>query len=211
MTLINFPECENRISDKSYACPHCGLPSEYYESIPGTVNGHASQGSLETGHSTQEDALITAISAPTSQTEDFGDIQAKAHKNMLVGFDRDHVALFPASRDIDTATVAAFKNLYSRYHNLLRNPLILQYFRTNALTLRIDDVDLNRFLTKMQSLDADIQKHNDTFVDAKLIDLKDYFEHIMDDIDPDIRLDEEQRRAVMRIQRAIHVTTLAGA
>ncbi|MFC1930699.1 zinc-ribbon domain-containing protein [Chloroflexota bacterium] len=32
MALIKCPECSNQISDKSMACPYCGLPSQYYAS-----------------------------------------------------------------------------------------------------------------------------------------------------------------------------------
>lgn len=31
MALIKCPECGNRISDKANKCPHCGLPSEYFD------------------------------------------------------------------------------------------------------------------------------------------------------------------------------------
>ena len=49
----------------------------------------------------------------------------------------------------------------------------------------------------MHSLDADITAHNGTFVEETVEREKDYFDHILDEIDPGIRLDEEQRRAVV--------------
>lgn len=30
MALIACPECKNMISDRANACPHCGLPAEYF-------------------------------------------------------------------------------------------------------------------------------------------------------------------------------------
>ena len=31
MALIECPECGNKISDKADKCPHCGLPSSYFD------------------------------------------------------------------------------------------------------------------------------------------------------------------------------------
>ena len=31
MALIKCPECGNSISDKANKCPHCGLPSAYFD------------------------------------------------------------------------------------------------------------------------------------------------------------------------------------
>lgn len=49
----------------------------------------------------------------------------------------------------------------------------------------------------MQSLDGDITAHNTTYVDRALERDKDYFDNILKQIDPNIQLDEEQRRAVI--------------
>lgn len=49
----------------------------------------------------------------------------------------------------------------------------------------------------MQSLDGDITAHNSTYVDRALERDKDYFDNILKQIDPNIQLDEEQRRAVI--------------
>ena len=49
----------------------------------------------------------------------------------------------------------------------------------------------------MQSLNGDITAHNTTYVDRALERDKDYFDNILKQIDPNIQLDEEQRRAVI--------------
>jgi DNA helicase IV len=43
----------------------------------------------------------------------------------------------------------------------------------------------------------------------RLVEFKDYFDHIMDDIDPNIKLDDEQRRAVITDDN--HCLLVAGA
>jgi len=61
----------------------------------------------------------------------------------------------------------------------------------------------------MQRLEVDIEKHNRAYVDMKLVELKDYFDHVMDDIDSNIKLDDEQRRAVIIDDN--HCLLVAGA
>ena len=185
MALIKCPECAKQISDKATACPYCGLPAEHYT------------------HKT----VIQQPSVP--QEKEQQDFNAKEFKNLLISFDRDHLALFSVPRYIDRRTVTALKSTYEKYYTLLQNDLILQYVKTNSIALQIDDIGLNRFITKMQRLESDLEKHNNSYVDAKLTKLKTYFDHIMDDIDPDIKLDDEQRRAVIIDDN--HCLLVAGA
>ena len=189
MALIECPDCGKQISEKSVACPHCGLPHEYY--------------ALKAASKQQS---VTGLGNDVLK-----DFNAKEFKNALISFDRDHMVLFSAQHYIDTSTAAAFKNIYHKYQKLLENELILQYIRTNAIALQIDDIGLNRFITKMQHLEVDREKHNSAYVDAKLVELGGYFDHIMDDIDPNIRLDDEQRRAVITDDKNCLLVAGAGA
>ena len=45
--------------------------------------------------------------------------------------------------------------------------------------------------------EQDIISHNKKFIANKLIELKDYFDNMFKDIDPNIILDEEQRIAIL--------------
>ena len=42
-----------------------------------------------------------------------------------------------------------------------------------------------------------IEKHNEKYVQKKLEEYKDYFDHMFDEVDLDIKLDEEQRKAIL--------------
>lgn len=188
MALIICPECGKQISDKSAACPHCGLPSEHY--FPrGAANN-----------------LNELLSDDKDELDGFN---AKEFKNALVSFDRDHRTLLSSRNYIATSDRAKFNGTYGKYRHLLRNDLILQYIRTNAITLQIDDIGLNQFVTKMERLEADTEQHNSSYVDLRLEELEEYFDHIMDDIDPSIKLDDEQRRAVITDDN--HCLLVAGA
>jgi len=187
MALIKCPECGKQISDKAVSCPHCGLPSEHY-------------------------ARKTEPKQPDVKQEDaLPDFDPKEFKNALISFDRDYIALFSSQHYIDQRYATALKSLYEKYYTLLQNGLILQYIKTNSITLQIDDIGLNRFITKMQHLEADLEKHNNSYVDAKMTELKAYFDHIMDDIDPNIKLDDEQRRAVITDDTQCLLVAGAGA
>ena len=72
-----------------------------------------------------------------------------------------------------------------------------RYVCNNTSTLRVDIEALRRFLRQMKTLDADITAHNTAYVDRVLERDKVYFDNILKQIDPNIQLDEEQRRAVI--------------
>lgn len=297
MSLIECPECARQISDRSSACPYCGLPCEYYSCSPATERQHARRGLVDSpvirpllirhpgllapaeeihGHLlslgfTSEDDVDRVkyyahgeekvhvypsraggnsialqflcidrssriLVSPTSNLEktkqfvtniarkegllgsgvgpgsghhELKGFDARELRNMLISFDRDHTVLFSSQHYIDTATASALESTYRKYHELLKSDFVLQCVRTNAATLQIDDIGLNGFVTKMQRLPVDIEKHNGAYVDARLVELGDYLDHIMDDIDPTIKLDDEQRRAVITDDN--HCLLVAGA
>ena len=168
MSLIRCPECGNSISDKAEKCPHCGLPAAYFSSL----------------------------NQPTAHVEEEG-LDYKNLQNILISFERDHAGLFSAEHYISHRDAQRLRDTYGRYSSSLNNKLIFQYVCNNAATIRVDIDLLRRFLRQMQTFDADITAHNTTYVDRILERDKDYFDNILKQIDPNIQLDEEQRRAVI--------------
>ena len=168
MALIRCPECGNSISDRAEKCPHCGLPASYFSSL--------------------------SKNAP--HMEETG-LDYKNLQNVLISFERDHIRLFSAEHYISHRDAQRLRNTYGKYNESLTNKLIFQYVCNNAAAIRVDIDLLRRFLRQMQSLDGDITAHNSTYVDRALERDKDYFDNILKQIDPNIQLDEEQRRAVI--------------
>lgn len=168
MALIRCPECGNSISDRAEKCPHCGLPASYFSSL-----------SKNTPH--MKEARL-----------DYKNLQ-----NVLISFERDHAQLFSAEHYISHRDAQRLRDTYGKYNESLTNKLIFQYVCNNAAAIRVDIDSLRRFLRQMQSLDGDITAHNSTYVDRALERDKDYFDNILKQIDPNIQLDEEQRRAVI--------------
>ena len=117
--------------------------------------------------------------------------------NILISFDGDYTRLFSHNRYITHRDTVYLQETYGPYYTHMKNKMIFQYIENHAGQLRVDIDMLKSFLRKMHTLDADITAHNGTFVDTAIEKDKDYFDHILDEIDPGIRLDDEQRRAVV--------------
>ena len=117
--------------------------------------------------------------------------------NTLISFDGDYTRLFSYSRYITHRDMVFLQDAYGPYYDQLKNRMIFQYIENHAGQLRIDIDLLKSFQRKMHTLEADISAHNEAFVDEVVAKERGYFDHILDAIDPDISLDEEQRRAVV--------------
>lgn len=182
MALITCPECRNQISDRAEKCPRCGLPSKYFY-------GQKSDGTEST---------------PDSEEMDYRNLG-----NILLSFDKDYCGFFGPSHYITHREEEYLNELYRQYYKTLCNKMIFRYVCNNARAFRVDIDALKSFLTRMHTLSQDIVAHNANYVDRILVQEKDYFDHILEDIDPVIKLDEEQRRAV--ITDDDHCLLVAGA
>ena len=182
MALIECPECKNRISDRAEKCPHCGIPAAYFY--------------------TSE--IQAAPAAHDSDALDYRNLG-----NILLSFDKDYCGLFAASHYITHREEAYMNDMYHQYYTTLCNKMVFQYVCNNARKFRVDIDSLKSFLTKMKTLGTDVITHNTNYVERVLEQEKDYFDHILEDIDPVIKLDDEQRRAV--ITDDDHCLLVAGA
>ena len=133
----------------------------------------------------------------STSPEAFSDLEIKELRNALISFDGDWSKLFSPNHYIDTNTISIFQKRYEKYRQLLENNLVYQYVVTNAATLGIDEIGLNHFMSKMKQLKIEADSHNAAYVEQKLHEYASYFDHILDNIDSSLRLDEEQRRAVL--------------
>lgn len=168
MALIKCPECGSSISDKAEKCPHCGLPASYFPN--------------------------SKVSLPEEPTEG---IDYKNLGNLLLSFDRDYTTLFMADHYVSHRDEEMLRNTYEHYYRELKNKLIFQYVCNNASVFRMDIDSLKHFLRKMHTLSDDITTHNTNYIEQTLANEKEYFDDILKDIDPNIKLDDEQRRAVV--------------
>ncbi len=133
----------------------------------------------------------------TTDEESLSKLDVSDIGSVLTSFDRDYYAFFSVSHYISRREQEYLISTYGGYYSTVQNPLVFQYIQNNARVLRVDTAALKRFLAKMKSLDTDIATHNANYVDSVLQNESEYFDNILKDIDPTIRLDEEQRRAVI--------------
>ena len=127
-----------------------------------------------------------------SSTADYSNI-----RNALITFDSDYNALFSRNHYITHREIEHLREVYGDYYKALDNQMVFQYICNNAGKLHIDIDSMKRFLRKMQSVDDNATTHNDAYVDDILTRGKAYFDSILKDINPEIQLDEDQRRAVI--------------
>ena len=170
MALIVCPDCKNQISDRAERCPHCGLPAQHF-------------------YEQKDERAVTVSNDSNLDYSNLG--------NILLSFDKDYCTLFGAAHYITHREEDHVNEVYGEYYKTLCNKMIFQYVCNNARTFRVDIDSLKSFLTKMHTLSSDVVTHNTNYVDRVLEQEKDYFDHILEDIDPVIKLDEEQRRAVI--------------
>jgi DNA helicase-4 len=173
MALIHCPECNKQISDKAEHCPHCGLPGKYF----------APQQAQE--------ALVV------KETEEKPDTNYKVIRNMLIAFDHDYLGLFNTYSYISASSAKTFYQRYYSYVEILKSPLARQYIKNNSYRIGFGVEQCDRFTLALDDFYEKVDRFNEAFVTDKLIEYRDYFDTILQSVDPGVKLDEEQRRAVI--------------
>lgn len=171
MTLIICPECKKRVSDKADACPNCGLPAKF-------LNKYKSK--------------LEPQELSRMKFNDYDNVQ-----NILISFDKDYTALMSSNRYIASSEIDNIKRTYSDYHQALSTDLILKHIKANANKNKVDSSLLDLFLKKFNNIESEVKFHNDRYVEKVVQAEVEYFNDILKAIDPNITLDEEQRRAVV--------------
>ena len=191
MALIYCPECKKQISDKAEACPYCGLPYKFFVS-----NKEEPLGKIDNN-----------IIDPTLITE----TDHKTIRNMLISFDKDYAELFSIDRYISSSTAKKFYNNYASYLDMLREPMVKQDLKNNVEQLGYNSTQIKRFTSHMEDLFEKVDNLNENYLNQKLIDYKTYFDNILKTVDPNVILDEEQRRAVLADEDYCLLIAGAGA
>ncbi len=95
----------------------------------------------------------------------------------------------------------------AQYRDLRDQELLTAYCRRRRISLRQVEETLHFF----DHLDRYVSSHNHSFIKETLLSEHDYFDHILDGIDPSIRLDKDQRRMVVTDEDYCLVIAGAGA
>lgn len=162
-----------------FACPECGKRiSDKAESCPfcGLPSAY----------------FKTPKTSISVESNDYANLS-----NILISFGLDYNNLFSVNHYITHREIEHLKDVYGGYYDTLKNKMVFQYVCNNAGKLHFEVDTLKSFLLKMHSIDDDVKTHNSNYVEKELNDQTEYFDNILKDIDPNIKLDEEQRKAVI--------------
>jgi len=170
MALIHCPECNQRISDKADACPHCGLPSRLFFA---------------------EQSAVPDIER-VSETLDLSEL-----RNEVIAFDHSYQTLFGANHYITARELTLLVNSFSLWASRLSEKAVYDYINANAPKNAVDMDTVKSCLRRYESLAEDAAGHNERYIDRIVTAENEYFDAMLSGIDPNIRLDEEQRRAVV--------------
>jgi DNA helicase-4 len=172
MSLIFCPECNNKISDRAELCPHCGLPAKYFGELP------------------KKQKNVTA----TDKSPDFDLV---AFRNVLISFDHSYQIFFGAGHYITSRELSGLKASFEGWAEQLSEKAVYDFCKENASRSAVDMEMVNTCLRRFETLAQDVENHNSQYIDIIIEKEKVYFDNLLKDIDPNIKLDDEQRRAVV--------------
>jgi DNA helicase-4 len=168
MPLILCPECNNKISDRAESCPHCGLPAKYF------------------GMSTKQDNTTANIILDLS-----------TFRNILISFDHSYQTFFGIGHYITARELSNMKASFKVWVEQLSLKTVYDYCKENASRFSVDMGMVNTYLRRYETLEQDAESHNAQYTDRIVEHNKNYFDNLLKDIDPNIKLDDEQRKAVV--------------
>ena len=105
------------------------------------------------------------------------------------------------------------RDLYTFFSNLRKSGMLLPYCQAHGFSAEMAEKFLDSYSLLDKGLEGAtvIRKHNEEFMKRHLSSDKDYLDHILDKVDPAIKLDEEQRRCVLCDEDNMLVIAGAGA
>lgn len=83
---------------------------------------------------------------------------------------------------------------YVEFFELLSQNLLEDYCKENNLDISV----VKRVLYYYRNIKNIVEKHNDDYINGELIKEKEYLDNILKEVDPNIKLDDEQRRVVLK-------------
>lgn len=99
------------------------------------------------------------------------------------------------------------KEVISFFETLVNGDILDAFCRKNFISSKF----VNETLDRYNSLTNLIDEHNDKYVSEKMEKEKDYLDNILKDVDPNIKLDEDQRKVVLTDEDYCLVIAGAGA
>ena len=94
------------------------------------------------------------------------------------------------------------------YFGVLQSSRLLDAFcKNNGLSLSVVESALSKYI----NFEALVDEHNESFICCAMCEEQQYFDNILNDVDPKIKLDEDQRRVILTDEDYCLVIAGAGA
>ncbi|MBQ4509781.1 MAG: UvrD-helicase domain-containing protein [Clostridia bacterium] len=106
-----------------------------------------------------------------------------------------------------TSTVGEWKNTVEYFLTLQKSKMLFAFCQNDNLSAETVEETLQKY-TNIETL---VESHNDTFVKEKMVSEKQYLDNILKTVDPNILLDDDQRRVVLTDEDYSLVIAGAGA
>lgn len=126
-------------------------------------------------------------------------------KNIIISFESDYASIFK-NEYISIQEAKKKLKIYGPYYKKCKDKENIKNILEES---NVNKDDIARFITKIEEIPSKIEEHNNIYIEKQLINLKEYFDNILKEIDPNITLDEEQRRAILTDEN--HCLLIAGA
>ena len=111
------------------------------------------------------------------------------------------------SKSSYSAIIESTKEYLKQITFLMENDLLDSYCKNN----RIEVNDCLKLIDKVNNIEDLVKEHNDEYIRQAMQDEKEYLDSILTDIDPEINLDEDQRKVVLTDEDNCLVIAGAGA
>lgn len=103
--------------------------------------------------------------------------------------------------------IKQYSDVVEFFRTLKNGEVFEDFCRKNQMDTR--EVDL--ILTQYETIEDVIRQHNDQFISTKLCEEKEYLDHILQEVDANVVLDEDQRKVVLTDEDYCLVVAGAGA
>jgi len=191
MALITCPDCGKQISSHAIECNNCGCPQAFYNIDEVHITEENITEERNTSENLKEYVLLI----------DNDEIQRE-----FISFINEYVKLMFSENYISQKSceelLERYKPIYTDINKLKSKPEYMSQ-------LSIPEDRIIFFCDKFENLLFEIEIHNEAFSRKKMDLHKIYMDEMLKSIDPDISLDEEQRKVVL--SEADNALIVAGA
>lgn len=117
--------------------------------------------------------------------------------NAVISLESDLGSFLKADRYIAEGEIEKFKKIYAQYSNLLKSRGTIESIKKSESKLKLNLLEINKFVDLFNNIDKLFIEHNNWFIEKKLKEYKEYFDGILFKVDKQIKLDIDQRIAVL--------------